>query len=81
MSNPYQAPAFDPRQFQDQPAGPAAAYGPNWVGHVRIFAALNAVEGIFEILLGLMLAVTGGFMPAAARSKEFHRFELGGLHF
>ncbi|HEY2410778.1 MAG TPA: hypothetical protein VGI40_00965 [Pirellulaceae bacterium] len=70
MSNPYQTPAFDPRQFQDQPAGPAAAYGPNWVGQVRIFAVLNAVQGILEVLMGLMLTAIGGMLPMITQMKE-----------
>jgi hypothetical protein len=71
MSNPYQTPAFDPRQFQDQPAGPAGAYGANWVGHVRIFSILNAVQGLLEVLMGFGLAGLGVLMPFFSRMKEF----------
>jgi len=75
MSNPYQTPAFDPRQFQDQPAGPAAAFGANWVGHVRIFAVLNAVQGMLEILMGLMLTAIGGMLPFISQMKEMKEAE------
>lgn len=65
MSNPYQTPAYDPKQFQDQtvqmPAG-AGDYG--WVSQVRIFAILNAVQGGLEIPMGLMLIAAGAFFPA-----------------
>jgi hypothetical protein len=71
MSNPYQTPAFDPRQFQDQPGGPAAAYGSNWVGQVRIFSVLNAVQGMFEVLMGLLIGGIGILLPAMSRMKEF----------
>lgn len=73
MSNPYQSPAFDPQQFQDRPAGPAAAYGSNWVGHIRIFSILNVVQGILETLFGLMASVAGVFFPVMARMDEFQK--------
>ncbi len=73
MSNPYQPSSFDPKHFQDQPAfGPAAAAGAsNWVKQVRIFAVLNAVQGILEVLAGLMAAGAGVFFPFLAQMKEF----------
>lgn len=77
MSNPYQTPAFDSKQFQDQ-AGPAAAYGANWVGHVRIFSVLNAVQGMLEVLMGLMLAGLGAFMPFISRIKEVQEGKADG---
>jgi hypothetical protein len=68
MSNPYQTPAFDPRQFQDRPlAGPVAAYGANWVGHVRSFAVLNAVQGILETFVGIGASVLGVALPAIGK--------------
>src|SRR6185369_3634210 len=77
MSNPYQTPAFDPRQFQDHPVGPTAAYGANWVGHVRTFAVLNAVQGVLEILMGLGLSSIGAVMPFLSRMKEVQEAQAG----
>jgi uncharacterized membrane protein HdeD (DUF308 family) len=73
MSNPYQPSPFDSKQFQDQPAlGPAATAGSsNWVKQVRIFAVLNAVQGILETLTGLMATGAGVFFPLMAQMKEF----------
>jgi hypothetical protein len=70
MSNPYQTPAFDPQQFRDQ-VGPTTAYGSNWVGHVRIFSILNAVQGLLEMVMGLGLSAMGVLLPALSRMKEF----------
>jgi hypothetical protein len=78
MSNPYQSPAFDPRQFQDQPAGPAAAYAANWVSHIRIFSVLNAVQGLLEVLMGLMLAGIGVAMPFISKLKEVQEAKTDG---
>jgi hypothetical protein len=71
MSNPYQTPAFDPKQFQDQPAyAPTAANDYGWVSQVRIFAILNAVQGILEIPMGLFLSGIGLAMPALQRLQK-----------
>jgi len=71
MSNPYQTPAFDPKQFQDQPAyAPTAANDYGWVSQVRIFAILNAVQGILEIPMGLFLSGIGVAMPALQRLQK-----------
>ena len=77
MSNSYQTPAFDPRQFQDQPAGPAAAYGANWVGHVKTFAVLNAIQGVLEILMGLVHCALGVLMPFISRMKDVQEAQAG----
>src|SRR4051812_40746413 len=77
MSNPYQSSAFDPRQFQDQPAGPAAAYGNSWVGHVRLFSILNSIQGLLEILMGFGLSAIGAFMPFLSRVKEVQEAQAG----
>lgn len=75
MSNPYQPPSFDSQQFQDQPAfPPGSAYNySNWVRHVRTFAVLNLVQGILEILFGLMMSAAGAFFPIMARMDEFKK--------
>jgi hypothetical protein len=78
MSNPYQSPAFDPRQFQDQPAGPAGAYGSNWVGHIRIFSVLNGVQGILETLTGLGASALGVLMPFIGQMKEVQEAKADG---
>jgi len=71
MSNPYQTPAFDPKQFQDQPAyAPGAANDYSWVSQIRIFAILNAVQGILEIPMGLFLSGLGIAMPALQRLQK-----------
>jgi hypothetical protein len=65
MSNPYQPPSFDPKQFQEQPAymaGGANDHGA--VRQVRIFAILNAVQGLLEIPMGLFTAGMGILFPA-----------------
>jgi hypothetical protein len=74
--NPYHPPPFDPKQFQDQPqySGAAASdYG--WVNQVRIFALLNAAQGMLEIPMGLFTTGMGVALPtmmqwAAAQDKE-----------
>src|SRR4051812_46086318 len=71
MSNPYQTPAFDPKQFQDQPIYVTAAasdYG--WVGQVRVFAILNAVQGILEIPMGCFITGMGVVLPAMIRMEK-----------
>jgi uncharacterized membrane protein HdeD (DUF308 family) len=75
MSNPYQPSPFDSKQFQDQPAlGPAATAGSsNWVKQVRIFAVLNAVQGILETLIGFMAAGGGVIFPLITRTDEFQK--------
>ena len=75
MSNPYQTPSFDPKQFQDPPAYSAGAtygYG-NWVRQVRIFAILNIVQGILETCVGLLASGAGVFFPIMARMDEFKK--------
>lgn len=64
MSNPYQSPSFDPKQFQDVPAyvpPPANSYGT--VYQVRIVSILNAVQGMLEIPMGLFYVVLAFFFP------------------
>ncbi len=71
MSNPYQTPAFDSKQFQDQPAyAPGAANDFGWVSQVRIFAILNAFQGLLEIPMGLLLSGIGIAMPALQRLQK-----------
>lgn len=68
MSNPYQTPAFDPKQFRDQPAYATASpsdYG--WVNQVRLFAILNAVQGMLEIPMGCFTTGMGIVLPAMIR--------------
>lgn len=75
MSNPYQPPSFDPTQFQDRPAfPPGSPYGPtNWVGQVRIFAILNIVQGVLELMFGLMISAAGVFFPLMTQMDEFKK--------
>jgi hypothetical protein len=71
MSNPYQPPAFDAKQFQDQPAyaaAPASDFG--WVNQIRVFAILNAVQGIMEIPMGLFTAGMGFLLPTIMHFEE-----------
>ena len=71
MSNPYQTPAFDPKHFQDQPAyAPGAAADFSWVNQVRIFAILNAVQGLLEIPMGLFVAGIGVALPALQKLEQ-----------
>jgi len=65
MNNPYQSPAFDSKQFQDQPAFvPPGAQDSSWVGQVRIFAILNAVQGVLEIPMGMFTTGMALLFPA-----------------
>jgi uncharacterized membrane protein HdeD (DUF308 family) len=71
MSNPYQPPAFDAKHFQDQPAyGPTQASDYGWVSQVRIFAVLNAVQGMMEIPMGLFTAGMGVLLPTMMRWEQ-----------
>jgi hypothetical protein len=64
MSNPYQAPSYDPKPFQD----PVAPTGWGWVNQVRIVAVLNAVQGGLEVAVGLLLTAAGGIISALGAS-------------
>jgi uncharacterized membrane protein HdeD (DUF308 family) len=65
MSNPYQPPSFDPQQFREQPGYTASVAGDHSaVRQVRIFAILNAVQGLLEIPMGLFTAGMGVLFPA-----------------
>lgn len=76
MSNPYQPPAFDPKQFQDAPYGaygtqPTVSGGFGWVSQVRIVAILNSVQGGLELVMGLGLvgvAIAVPYFIAAERA-------------
>src|SRR4051812_47661890 len=70
MSNPYQSPAFDPKQFQDQPAYLAPARDDGWVRQVRIFAILNAVQGTLEIPMGLFTTGMAVLFPAIMQMEK-----------
>lgn len=77
--NTYQPPPFDPKQFQDQPVQAgygAAAYG--WINQVRIFAILNAVQGVVEIPMGLLLSGVGVMFPTIIRMSEEEGRARGG---
>jgi hypothetical protein len=65
MSNPYQSPAFDPKQFHDSPfQAPVGVNDYGWVSQVRIVAILNGVQGALEIPMGLMYVGMAFFIPA-----------------
>ena len=65
MSNPYQSPSFDPKQFQDYPSQlPLSSGGFGWVSQIRIVAILNCVQGGLESLMGTFLAGLGIFFPS-----------------
>ena len=71
MTNPYQTPAFDPKQFQDQPGyvgGSASDFG--WVRQVRTFAILNAVQGMLEIPMGLFTIGMSVLFPTLIRTNQ-----------
>jgi hypothetical protein len=74
MSNPYQSPAFDPKQFQDSPfQAPVGANDYGWVSQVRIVAILNGVQGALEIPIGLMYVGMAFFIPAIIGMGEANR--------
>ncbi|HEX5104394.1 MAG TPA: hypothetical protein VFV87_11315 [Pirellulaceae bacterium] len=91
MTNPYQSPAFDPKQFQDSPfQAPVSANDYGWVSQVRIVAILNGVQGGLEIPMGLLYVGMAFFLPAmmqmgaanqppggSAPPKEFFWFMTG----
>ena len=64
MSNPYQSPSFDPKQFQDYstPFPPPQNTGFGWVQQIRVVAILNCVQGGLECLMGMMFAGGGVFL-------------------
>ncbi len=64
MSNPYQPPSADSKEFSEGPAPypPPMPGGYGMVQQVRIVAILNAVQGGLEILMGLLTVAMGGFM-------------------
>jgi hypothetical protein len=71
MTNPYQSPAFDPKQFQDTPQpSPVSAGDYGWINQVRIFAVLNAVQGMLEIPLGCLLVFAACFVPTVMRLER-----------
>src|SRR6478609_1224958 len=72
MSNPYQTPSFDPKQFRDQPVFVTASPSDfGWVNQVRIFAILNAVQGMLEIPMGCFTTGMGVVLPVLIRTKQF----------
>lgn len=62
MSNPYQSPSYDPKQFQDYPQLPQSS-GFGWVSQIRIVAILNCVQGGLELIIGLMMVFAAVFVP------------------
>jgi hypothetical protein len=66
MENPYQSPT--PNRFSDaaaptayQPPGSHVARG--MVGHVRVLGILMIVQGVLDLLMGLMLVAMGIGLP------------------
>lgn len=79
MSNSYQTPQFDPKQFRDQPSVPAAAvqdYG--WVKQVRLFAILNGIQGVLELLFGMLAMSMGVLMPFLLQIDKAQKAQEGG---
>jgi hypothetical protein len=72
MSNPYQPPGFDPKQFQDQQyfPQPVAATGLGMVSQIRVVAILNCVQGGLEVLVGLMLVVMAFVIPSLIAAQQ-----------
>src|ERR1051326_4700476 len=71
MINPYQTPAFDAKQFQDQPGYmPAAAANFGWVSQVRTFAILNIVQGVLEVPLGVFLTGLATMFPVLIKMDQ-----------
>ncbi len=69
--NPYQPPPFDPKHFQDQPAQVGSAPSDSgWVNQVRLFAVLNAVQGILEIPVALYAIAMGVLVPAMSHFEK-----------
>jgi uncharacterized membrane protein HdeD (DUF308 family) len=79
MNNPYQSPAFDSKQFRDQPAfAPPAAHDYGWVSQVRIFAILNAVQGVLEIPMGLFTTGMAVLFPTLMQMDKARNPNAGG---
>jgi hypothetical protein len=77
-TNPYQSPAFDPKHFQDQPAyAPPGGYDAGWVRQVRVFAILNAVQGLLEIPTGLLTGGIGAMFPVMLQMEEVQKQKGG----
>ncbi|MCA9268199.1 MAG: hypothetical protein KDA41_07000 [Planctomycetales bacterium] len=62
MSNPYQTPQFDDRSQFAADGGPAPRPSGK-VQQVRVFAALNGVQGGLEVAMGLMLLAFAALFP------------------
>ena len=78
MTNPYQTPAFDPKQFQNQPgyfAGGSGDFG--WVRQIRTFAILNAVQGMLEIPMGLLMTGMSALFPTIISKDLQQKAEPG----
>ena len=92
MSNPYQPPGYDPKQFQDQPYAPMPVVdsGYGYVSQVRVVAILNCVQGGLEIAIGLMLVAVAIIIPVMMGMEELDpngqlppeemRWFVGGLY-
>jgi hypothetical protein len=91
MSNPYQPPSYDPKQFQDQPYMPVPVIdtGYGYVSQVRVVAILNCVQGGLELAIGIMLIAVAIIMPIvmgmeqnrqANPPPEEMRWFVGGLY-
>lgn len=72
MSNPYQSPSFDPKQFQDYPSPfpPPQNTGFGWVQQVRVVAILNCVQGGLECLMGTFLAGMAVFFTIMIQTER-----------
>ncbi len=72
MSNPYQSPSFDPKQFQDYstPFPPPQNTGFGWVQQIRVVAILNCVQGGLECLMGTFLVGMAAFLVVMIQTER-----------
>jgi hypothetical protein len=64
MSNPYQSPSPNAYQPLGAPGYVPSDPGYGWVNQIRIFAVLNAVQGVLEVLMALLYISMAFFVPA-----------------
>ncbi|MEX2174061.1 MAG: hypothetical protein WD872_06845 [Pirellulaceae bacterium] len=78
MSNPYQSPTPDLKQFADQPGYVVPDTGFGSVSQVRIVSVLNGVQGALEIPMGLLLCGMATLFPIMMRMEANNPDRQGG---
>jgi hypothetical protein len=72
MTNPYQTPSLDPKEFHLAPYAGQAPDGWTWVNQIRIVGILNAVQGGLEILMGVVYCAMAAIFPALMQLQRMN---------